>query len=110
MLDRLRKMMQETAAPSMTAEEAEVRRKDKGVVLIDVREPFEFEDGHIPGAVLMPLGTVGTRWKELSKHTQVIVVCRSGNRSTHATRQLHELGVKQAVNLTGGASCSSGFG
>lgn len=102
MLDKLRKMMQEPAIPSMTAQEAEARRKEKGVLLIDVREPFEYEDGHIPGALLMPLGTVGTRWKELSEHAQVIVVCRSGNRSSHATRQLHELGVKQAVNLTGG--------
>ena len=106
MLDKLRKMMQDAAGasaiPSLTATEAEARRKEKGVVLVDVREPFEYEDGHIPGALLMPLGAVGTRWKELTKHEQVIVVCRSGNRSSNATRQLHELGVKQAVNLTGG--------
>jgi rhodanese-related sulfurtransferase len=102
MFDRLRKMMQETPIPSLTAQEAAARRGKKGVVLVDVREPFEFDDGHIPGALPMPLGTVGARWKELSGHEQVIVVCRSGNRSAHATRQLHELGVKQAVNMTGG--------
>lgn len=105
MLDRLRKLLGETdgpGLPAITATEANAKRGNKGVLVVDVREPYEFNDAHIPGAVLMPLGSVGARWRELSDHKEVIVVCRSGNRSQHACRQLHSLGVTQAVNLTGG--------
>ena len=62
----------------------------------------EFDSGHIQGATLMPLGTVGVRWRELDGHDEVIVVCHTGSRSQHACRQLRSLGVTQAVNLTGG--------
>jgi rhodanese-related sulfurtransferase len=105
MLDRLRKLLGEAdgpGLPAVTAEEANAKRGKKGVMLVDVREPHEFNDAHIPGALLMPLGSVSARWRELNDHQEVIVVCRSGNRSQHACRQLHSLGVTQAVNLTGG--------
>lgn len=105
MLDRLRKLLGEAdgpGLPAISAEEANVKRGKKGVLIVDVREPYEFDDAHIPGALLMPLGSVGGRWRELSDHHEVIVVCRSGNRSQHACRQLHSLGVTTAVNLTGG--------
>lgn len=50
----------------------------------------------------MPLGTLGTRWNELQKHADIVVVCRSGNRSAAACRQLHAAGITHAANLRGG--------
>lgn len=65
------------------------------IVVLDVREPDEFENGHIPGAVLLPLGSVSAEAAaevipELD--TTVLVYCRSGNRSKQASAALAELG------------------
>jgi rhodanese-related sulfurtransferase len=69
--------------------------------LLDVREPYEFKDGHIPGARLLPLGDLGNKLDELPVDREILVICRSGNRSDSATRQLIRAGY-QAVNLKGG--------
>ncbi len=52
-----------------------------GAVTVDVREPDEYADGHIPGAVSIPLGTLGHQTGSLSKDEPVYVVCASGKRS-----------------------------
>ncbi len=77
--------------------------------LLDVRQPEEFRSGHIPGAKLIPLGELHTRLKELPKNQEIIVVCRSGNRSLSATRQLAGAGYK-VVNLRGGMNAWSRTG
>ncbi len=77
--------------------------------LLDVRQPEEFRTGHIAGAKLIPLGDLHTRLKELPKNQEIIVVCRSGNRSLSATRQLAVAGYK-AVNLRGGMIAWSSTG
>ncbi len=69
--------------------------------LLDVRQPEEFRSGHIPGAKLIPLGELHTRLKELPKNQEIIVVCRSGNRSLSAMRQLAGAGYN-VINLRGG--------
>jgi phage shock protein E len=69
--------------------------------LLDVREPYEFKDGHIPGARLLPLGELGNKLDELPVDREILVICRSGSRSGSATRQLIHAGY-QAVNLKGG--------
>jgi rhodanese-related sulfurtransferase len=69
--------------------------------LLDVREPYEFKEGHIPGARLLPLGELESRLNELPVDREILVICRSGNRSGAATRQLIRAGY-QAVNLNGG--------
>ncbi len=69
--------------------------------LLDVRQPDEYRSGHIPGAKLIPLGELQTRLKELPKSQEIICVCRSGNRSLSATRQLTGAGYHVA-NLNGG--------
>ncbi|HRF49568.1 MAG TPA: rhodanese-like domain-containing protein [Anaerolineales bacterium] len=70
-------------------------------LLLDVREPYEFEAGHIAGATLIPLGSLPGRLSELPKDREILVVCRSGARSMTATRHLLSAGFK-AVNLRGG--------
>lgn len=69
--------------------------------LLDVREAYEYREGHIPGARLLPLGELGKKLDELPRDREILVICRSGNRSGTATRQLVQAGYR-AVNLTGG--------
>ncbi len=76
----------------------------KGAQVIDVREPFEFADGHIPQAKNIPLGSIPHRVNEISKEKLVVVVCRSGNRSAQGARILVSFGFdgKRVANLRGG--------
>lgn len=70
-------------------------------LIVDVREPNEFEGGHIPGARLIPLGSLGGRMSEIPSDREVVLVCRSGARSTTACKQMQAAGYR-AKNLTGG--------
>jgi sulfur dioxygenase len=74
------------------------------VQILDVREPTEFDGplGHIPGAVLIPLGQLPDRVAELYPATPVVAVCRSGARSAQATLFLQSAGFEKAANLPGG--------
>jgi sulfur-carrier protein adenylyltransferase/sulfurtransferase len=71
------------------------------IQIIDVREPFEFELGNI-GGVNIPLGTLDQNLKLISKDKQVIVLCKSGGRSSQAVAKLKELGYSNVINLSGG--------
>ena len=74
------------------------------VQLIDVREPAEFNDalGHLPGAQLLPLSSLGARLGEIDRSRPVVTVCRSGARSAQASVLLHQAGLTQVANLAGG--------
>lgn len=74
---------------------------EREVFLLDVREPDEFEEGHIEGAVLIPLGSLPRRLAEVPKDREVVVICSVGGRSARATEFLRRNGV-EAVNLHGG--------
>ena len=78
-----------------------VRGRDD-VVLIDVREDSEYAEGHIPGAVLIPLGQIPDRLDEIPQDKTVIAVCRSGNRSGQATNFLRQQGFDNVHNMQGG--------
>lgn len=71
--------------------------------ILDVRESNEWESGHIHGAKHIPLGIISERHNELDPQKEIIVVCRSGNRSGLACEHLESLGYK-VVNMTGGMS------
>jgi len=73
-----------------------------GSLVVDVREPDEYESGHIPGAILVPLSTVLSNTSEFESDETVYVVCRSGGRSMQACEMLHEVGVSNVVNVAGG--------
>ena len=74
------------------------------VQIVDVREPAEFNGslGHVPGARLVPLGSLAARAGELSKERPVVTVCRSGARSAQATVLLAKAGFENVANLAGG--------
>ncbi len=70
--------------------------------LLDVREPSEFEEIRIDGAVLIPLGELAARVSEIPKDRPIIVYCRSGRRSGMAAEILRENGFENVRNLVGG--------
>jgi len=74
------------------------------VVLIDVREPSEYAAGHIPGVKLIPLGTLPGRVNEIPRDKFVVMTCRSGHRSSQATKFLRDQGFDNVHNMMGGIS------
>jgi len=79
----------------------EIRSRDD-VVILDVREDWEYAEGHVPGAEWIPLGELPTRLNDIPKDKTVIAVCRSGNRSSQATAFLRGQGFDNVHNMTGG--------
>jgi rhodanese-related sulfurtransferase len=90
-----------TGTPEIDVE-ALAARQEQAFVL-DVREPAEYVAGHIPGAVLIPLGELDGRLAELPVDRTIQVVCASGNRSLRAARALVAAGI-DAVSVSGGTS------
>ncbi|MDW8171081.1 MAG: rhodanese-like domain-containing protein [Anaerolineae bacterium] len=70
-------------------------------VLIDVRTPGEFSSGHISGALNIPLDQLSHRLSEIPKDRQVILYCRSGNRSDQAAALLRSVGYNNILDLGG---------
>ena len=83
----------------------EVKQKiDRGdpFVLIDVREPHEWQICHIPQAKLIPLGELPKRVNELDSAVEIVAHCKSGMRSAKAVDFLKQAGFKKVKNMTGG--------
>ncbi|HMJ77823.1 MAG TPA: rhodanese-like domain-containing protein [Iamia sp.] len=72
-----------------------------GVTVIDVREPHEYEEAHVPGAVPIPLGEVPDRTAEVPEGQTVYLVCAVGGRSGRAAEYLLGQG-RDVVNVAGG--------
>ena len=72
--------------------------------IIDVREPAEFEEGHVEGAVNIPLGDIMKRLDEIPKDDEVVVYCRSGGRAGVAVQGLGSMGY---TNITNGINQAS---
>jgi sulfur-carrier protein adenylyltransferase/sulfurtransferase len=81
---------------------SDLMARGRSVVVVDVREPWEYEINHIEGAKLIPLDELPKRVNELSTADDVVVNCLSGQRSAQATRFLSSMGFKKAKNLKGG--------
>jgi rhodanese-related sulfurtransferase len=73
----------------------------RGVALIDVRNPDEYEAGHVPGARLLPLAEVAERVEEVPEETAVYVICAVGARSRRACEYLAAQG-RDVTNIAGG--------
>ena len=79
---------------------------EAGTYFIDVREPEEWEQVHIPGATLIPLGQLQDRLDEVPDDRQIVVVCRSGNRSLTGAGILLDAGfdVAEVASMAGGVT------
>lgn len=71
-------------------------------VLLDVREPWEYETCHIQGSLLMPMATVPARQEELHPEKPVVCICHHGARSMQVGAFLERAGFEKVINLTGG--------
>lgn len=76
----------------------------KGAMLVDVRTPGEFNQGHLEGAQNIDWLAPGfaTKWAEVDKDTKIYVYCKVGGRSAQSAKKLRDLGFKNVINLTGG--------
>ena len=90
------------AYQQITQEEAKEMMDAQKVIILDVREQDEYDSGHIPGAVLLPVGSIDeTTAAQVipEKDSTVLVYCRSGNRSKTASTVLADLGLHQYLRI-----------
>lgn len=92
----------------VTVEEAEKLIYADRVEVIDVRTPEEYAQGHISGAVNMPLDTLEARLSELAQDQPYLLVCRSGSRSAQAQQLMEQHGFAKTYNMQGGVSAYPG--
>ncbi len=78
--------------------------RDQGAFILDVREPSEWEAIHIPDATLIPLGALAQRVAEVPKDKDIVVVCRSGNRSQEGRDILLQAGFMRVTSMAGGVN------
>ena len=72
--------------------------------LLDVREPWEYREGHVPGAHLIPLGELEQRVNEVPRDRPILAICHSGQRSLAAAGYLLQLGYNSVSNVDGGTA------
>ena len=96
--------MNENSYQQITQEAAKEMMDTQEVVILDVREQHEYDSGHIPGAVLLPVGTItkDTAAAVIDESDAVVLVyCRSGNRSKTASQALADLGYTNVYEFGG---------
>ena len=77
--------------------------------IIDVREPNEFEESHVDGAINIPLGDVMKRLDEIPKEEDVVVYCNSGGRAGVAVQGLGTMGYTNIINGTNQANVEATY-
>jgi molybdopterin/thiamine biosynthesis adenylyltransferase/rhodanese-related sulfurtransferase/molybdopterin converting factor small subunit len=92
-----------TSMDALTSRElkTELDRGDQ-IVIVDVREPQEFQINRLPGSILIPLGDLPKRYVELDPNANIVTQCKSGMRSAKAQDFLRSKGFTRVRNLTGG--------
>ncbi len=80
------------------------QKRDQGAFILDVREQSEWNQFHIPGATLVPLGELPNRLQAVPKDREVVVVCRTGNRSATGRDILLKAGYTQVTSMAGGVT------
>lgn len=100
-----------TPVSSMDADEAKAymaQHQEKDYTILDVRQPWEYEDSHLPGAKLMPLPQLSDMHEDLDPDKPTIVHCAVGGRSRVAAQMLSGWGFKEVYNLSGGIRAFAG--
>jgi rhodanese-related sulfurtransferase len=94
-----------TPVASLDGEEARkflAQRQEGTYTLLDVRQPWEYEEDHLPGAQLMPLAELNSRLDELDRNKPALVYCAVGGRSRVAAQLMSGQGFEEIYNLSGG--------
>jgi len=100
-----------TPVKSLEADEARdyiAKHREGEYLILDVRQPWEYEDSHIPGARLLPLPELASSYQTLDQEKPTIVHCAVGGRSRVAAQMLNGLGFKEVYNLAGGLNAYQG--
>jgi hydroxyacylglutathione hydrolase len=91
-----------TEIPDASVDELEQRPEES--LLIDVREPEEYRQGHVPGAVSLPQSEIASKLDELPRDKTIYVICEAGYRSCRAAQFLSQVGFTKLINVDGGTS------
>ena len=84
-------------------QERDARSQGQAATYLDVREPNEWNLGHLPGAIHIPRGQLETKVEAIvPRNKRVVIYCASGNRSALAADTLQQMGYENVVSLTGG--------
>jgi rhodanese-related sulfurtransferase len=86
------------------------QKYQEGVFILDVREPSEWDEFHIPNTTLIPLGELPDRLDEVPQDQPIVVVCRSGNRSQSGRDILVNAGFQNVTSMSGGVTQWSNLG
>jgi rhodanese-related sulfurtransferase/rubrerythrin len=100
------------STPSITPDDVRAliaEKKPDEYCLLDVRQPAEYERGHIPGARLIPLSELAFKMGEMDRGRKTVVYCRSGSRSLSATGMLMGAGFQDVFNMDGGIMAYNGI-
>lgn len=76
--------------------------REQGAFVLDVRQPEEWNELHVPGATLIPLDQLPNRVSEVPKDQEILVICRSGNRSQAGRDILLQAGFEKVTSVSGG--------
>jgi rhodanese-related sulfurtransferase len=99
-----RSTVESSVYPREIPVETAAAKRDAGAFILDVRQPEEWNEFHIPGSTLIPLGELASRVDELPRDQEIVVVCRSGNRSAQGRDILLEAGFMQVTSMAGGVT------
>ena len=88
--------------PMEVSVETAAEKREQGALMLDVREQMEWDEFHMPGAKLIPLAQLESRLSELPKDQEIVVVCRSGNRSATGRDILRSAGFENVTSMAGG--------
>ena len=90
------------STPEITVDELDGLLRTDAVLVLDVREDWEFKRGRVPGAISIPLGRLASQAASLTRDKPYAVICESGSRSISATDYLLAQGFEGAASVRGG--------
>jgi rhodanese-related sulfurtransferase len=94
--------MVDNVVPAISVEELKQRLdQQEKILVLDVREPFEFQQANI-GGLLIPLGELQDRLDAIDREQEIAVLCHHGNRSARAVQLMLRAGFRNVKNITGG--------
>jgi rhodanese-related sulfurtransferase len=94
--------MLSSAPPVREVNLDELRGRSANALVLDVREPTEFVDGHVPGAINLPQAEIASRLQEVPRDRSVFVICQGGFRSLRAAQFLSQCGICDVASVKGG--------